>query len=198
MSCSHLSMGKTFENHNGWLGKGNDLRIFYPIILLIALGGVSHFSPSAEAHFINERHVYVRAEKVLLEFQSSAKYVIFDVDGWSSQRIRVVDGAARYSFDSNLLRSADYHVRANPVEERKDVGEAVVFPLTITPARNPQRYPVWHWGNIPNEDIGYWTRRGFNGFRRASSRAPLGKNDQSIQRTINLLVTFKSVYLVTI
>jgi hypothetical protein len=145
------------------------------------------FTVSAGAHFVNERHVYVRGEEISLEFQSNAEHVLFDVGGWFPQLIRVVNGSALFSFDSSLLRSADYDVRAKPVQDGKNADEIVVFPLTIAPMPNPQRYPVWHWGFVPDQDIIYWTQRGFNGFRFHKKRGPLGRNDKSVHQIISLL-----------
>jgi hypothetical protein len=136
--------------------------------------------------FVNERHAYVRGEEIVILFRTAAGTVVFDISGWFPQTVDVQGGQASYVVDSRHLRAGEYEVRARTVKGIRG-GETAIFPLTIAPKPNLQKYPVWHWGTVQAHNLDYWVKRGFNGFRVGVVREPLKANDKSIemmQRTL--------------
>lgn len=122
----------------------------------------------AAPRFLNERHGYIRGEKIELGVDAGgAKVITFDVSGWLTRRVRVARGGAAWTIDSSLLRAGDYVARASAA------GESALFPLWIAPERNAQRFPLWSWHGAYSNDLQWWVRRGFNGFRFPSSSGPV-------------------------
>ncbi|SPD74302.1 hypothetical protein PITCH_A2250001 [uncultured Desulfobacterium sp.] len=152
-------------------------------IILIFYGAIAYLGDvvfAAEGgKFINVRHSYVRGEEIELNFETKAKQVLFDVGGLLPQLINVANSNATYSIDSNLLRCSNYVVSAQTINGGKAVGEVKKFSFTLAQKPNPQRFPVWHWGNVPQNKMEYWTKRGFNGFSVATLKAPLLLNAKS-------------------
>ena len=116
-----------------------------------------------QAQFLNKRHTYIRDEKITLKLQVlGADEVMFDLSGWFPERVSVQGGEGHYQVDTSLLRAGDYEVRAQLQRNGAHLGELIVFPMTIAPERNPQRFPVLHWGGLPAQELGWWADRGFN------------------------------------
>ena len=136
------------------------------------------------ANFLNKRHVFYRGEKITIEFRADSGFVLFNTGGLISGKVKVVGGKSFYVIDTNLINSADYEIRATLLPDDR-VGNSIQsfeFPITIRPAPNPQRYPIWHWGGLGTDQLPYWIERGFNGFRSHSIREPFtGKAESSAQ-----------------
>jgi hypothetical protein len=155
------------------------------VALMSAMTLASSMGGLADANeFVTKRHVYIRGEKATLQvaLKGGADAVAFDVSGRFAQTSTPQVGSAvpggmeaslaSYSFDTSLLRSGDYEVRAQPMQGGRPLGEAKNFVLTIAPAPNPQRYPLWHWGTANQHNFAWWKARGFNGFRQPEITSP--------------------------
>jgi hypothetical protein len=142
-----------------------------------------------QAEFLLDRQVFVRGEHAVFIFSSEEEYVFFDVSGLLNIKIPTINGTARYEFNTSLLRSGDYEVRATPFpnQGKETAAQTTVNPITIAPLPNPQRYPVWHWGGVSSDQLPYWIERGFNGFRSHSIRAPFTGKAESNAQIVALL-----------
>jgi hypothetical protein len=101
----------------------------------------------ADARFVDERHAYVRGESVRLRLRTGeGDEVAFDVSGWLPEKAPVRDGEARYELETAGLHAGDYEVKGQRLKDGRPLGGPVVFPVSIAPERNPQRFPVWNWG----------------------------------------------------
>lgn len=131
--------------------------------------------------FLNKRHSYVRGERVKLRATVAwpADLVIVDLSGWLKQEVVVKDRSAEYEFDTSLLHSGEYEVRAQAFREREPLGRIVIFPISIAREVNPQRFPVWNWHGVTSLELSWWIERGFNGFRLWSNRAPINPDSRT-------------------
>ena len=147
------------------------------IDLVCAIGLVFSVAARGEEkpQYLNQRHAYARGEAITLRVRSdaAAEEVAFSVSGWLPERTAVRDGEARYAIDSKMLHAGEYEVQAQAFAKGKPLGATLVFPITIAAERNPQRFPVWNWGGAEDDDLSWWTNRGFNGLRLSSTRDPI-------------------------
>src|SRR3954453_18559546 len=144
-----------------------------PLVCLLAVSTIPAAGAS-DPGFVDERHAYVRGEQASLTLKTAGgEEVAFSVSGWQPRRVLIRDAEARYELDTSSLHAGDYEVRAQPLRAGRDVGAAVIFPISIAPERDPQRFPVWNWSGGDDPDLAWWTARGFNGLRLSSVRDPL-------------------------
>ncbi|MCP4640814.1 MAG: hypothetical protein GY851_10290, partial [bacterium] len=123
-----------------------------------------------DTEFANTRHVYLRGESCeLILHAGDADRVVFDASGWLDATCVVRDGVCRYTVDTSLLRSGDYTVRARLLRGDEAIGVAR-FPLTIAPAYDTERLPVWRWGGGSEPE--WWMTHGFTGGFTGSVRDP--------------------------
>src|SRR5262249_26413359 len=119
---------------------------------------------AAEPRFVDDRHAYVRGESVTLRLATEqGDEVAFDVNGWLPRQVRVEGGLASYALETAGLHAGEYEVKAQRLQAGRALGEPLVFPITIAPEGNPQRFPVWNWGGGDSPELSWWTARGFNG-----------------------------------
>ncbi|HUW59488.1 MAG TPA: hypothetical protein VMZ06_00670 [Candidatus Bathyarchaeia archaeon] len=124
----------------------------------------------AAAEFVSHVHVCPRGDSITLKFEAgSAGTVHFDVSGLLASRAPVVDGIAEFTVDTLMLRPGDYLVRGVP--EPASEGDAGVYALTVGPAHDVERVPVWRWGG-GEADPAWWRARGFTGGFTSSIRSP--------------------------
>lgn len=148
----------------------------------LLLVSVATAAPTIE--FTTVRHAYVRGEEAVVKARVAGvpegAVVRFDAGGWLPAEIAATADAA-YTLDTSLLRAGDYDVHARLLHGGRELA-AAVFPLSVGPERNPQRYPVYRWHMIPHEDFGWWQARGFNGFVGGSSQErQTGQSDADIR-----------------
>jgi hypothetical protein len=161
-------------------------RALLPMLVFLSMAAATALA--AEARFVDDRHAYVRGESVTLRLAAEqGDEVAFDVSGWLPGRVRIDAGLARYVIETARLRAGDYEVKAQPLQEGRPLGGPVVFPLTIAPERNPQRFPVWNWAGADDPDLSWWTARGFNGLRLSSARDPIAGGGGRGERTAQVL-----------
>jgi hypothetical protein len=160
--------------------------------LVIALTGLVFLSHSAAAQtmrFVTERHVFVRGEKATLQVGADPGVdgIRIDIAGRFPQVVRphtvnargAVKQQANYSFDTSLLRSGDYEVRAQAMRGATTLGAPVTFTLTIAPPPNPDRFPVWNWTMVSPKDLHWWKARGFTGVRPAAMHSPVDRTSET-------------------
>lgn len=134
--------------------------------------------------FTTIRHAYVRGEKAALEARITGAppgaVVRFDAGGWLPVEAPAT-ARVEYTVDTAVLRAGDYDIHARLLLGGREVARAL-FPLSVGPERNPQRYPVYRWHMIPPEDFAWWQTRGFNGFVGGSSdERQTGQADERIR-----------------
>ncbi|MCL4694896.1 MAG: hypothetical protein KJ060_20585, partial [Candidatus Hydrogenedentes bacterium] len=136
------------------------MRIARPSILIAALT-LCTFAVRAELALSlpSHRTAFERGETVTVRISApGSASVHVDVDGWLTEDVAVTDGSAEFQFDSSLLRSGEYLVRA-----RTDNGEEALLPVTIAVVHDTDRIPVWRWGGGAGMDFPWWQQRGFTG-----------------------------------
>lgn len=138
--------------------------------------------------FSTLRHAYVRGESARLQLRiaraPSGAVVRCDTGGWLATETPA-RGEVDYAIDTGLLRAGDYDVQARLMHDGREVARTV-FPLSIAPERNPQRYPVYRWQGIAPDELAWWRSRGVNGFVAPRLYDPLtGRTDAAIRNMLD-------------
>ncbi len=158
------------------------------VCLVISLLGVLVVAPAQDLRFLNERHGYERGERILLRMEvAGADHVAVNVSGWLPEHVAVRGGGATYPIDSSVLRSGDYDVIVQPIANGRNRGDAAVFRMTIAPARDPQRFPVWNRAGGNSPDYGWWKARGFTSLEMPVLAEPLTSDSKLIPEYVHEL-----------
>ncbi len=154
----------------------------------ISMIGAVAIACAADVRFLNERHGYRRGERIVLRIQTGgANQLGVSVGGWFPERLIVRDGQASYTIDSGVLRAGDYDVVAQPIATNSNAGNAAVFRISIAPARDPQRFPVWNRSGARSPDYSYWKARGFTSLEMPVVIEPLSPNSNMIPEYVHEL-----------
>jgi hypothetical protein len=139
--------------------------------------------------FLNDRHAYIRGELITLKatVNTDADQAAFDINGWYLQHLPIRDGKVVYTVDTSRLRAGQYDVRVQLLRAGSPPGHLSIYPLTIAPEPNPQRFPIWHWHGATSADLRWWIERGFTGFTLPRTRDPLEPDSETARQFAEIL-----------
>lgn len=112
--------------------------------------------------FTEKQQAYERGASCTLHLNApEGVRISFDISGYLAQEVTAENGQAAYVIDTSLLHAGDYLVRARIGTEGQPE-QIAEFPLTISPAHDTERLPVWRWGGGYGNPV-WWSKRGFTG-----------------------------------
>src|SRR5687768_9042691 len=139
--------------------------------------------------FLNDRHAYIRGELITLKttVNIDADQAAFDINGWYRQHLPIRDGKVIYNVDTSRLRAGQYDVRVQLLRAGSPTGQLSIYPLTIAPEPNPQRFPIWHWHGATSAELRWWIERGFTGFTLPRTHDPLESDSETARQFAEIL-----------